>query len=242
MSATLQSLCISDAFCILHRACICTHFSAFLDLHSRAFQAHRCASGLQKSHSLHILLLRSCVAAGGSADPNDDDEAEELPEAVVVVLNKMSLKPEQFDIEVTSSDDAQAKKTKKEALIKKMVAKINPSRSGGPTQSQLEASSRRASSSVRPTRTTPSTWLRSLPLTTRSSTLRSWPPSLSTATLRSLTTTSELHPRLFAHLLRIFTHSCASGVHFPELYRGKLCLECAFLRIRRAFVFITAHF
>lgn len=68
-----------------------------------------------------------------------DDEAEELPEAVVVVLNKMSLKPEQFDIEVASSDDAQAKKTKKEALIKKMVAKINPSRSGGPTQSQLEA-------------------------------------------------------------------------------------------------------
>ena len=68
LSATLQSLCISDAFCILHRACICTHFSAFLDLHSRAFQAHRCASGLQKSHSLHVLLLRACVVAGGSAD------------------------------------------------------------------------------------------------------------------------------------------------------------------------------
>ena len=68
LSATLQSLCISDAFCILHRACICTHFSAFSDLHSRAFQAHRCASRLQKSHSLHVLLLRACVAAGGSAD------------------------------------------------------------------------------------------------------------------------------------------------------------------------------
>ena len=71
-------------------------------------------------------------------EAGDDDEAEELPEAVVVVLNKMSLKPEQFDIEVASSDDAQAKKTKKEALSKKMAAKINPSRSG-PTQSQLEA-------------------------------------------------------------------------------------------------------
>ena len=42
--------------------------------------------------------------------------------------------------------------------------------------------------------------------------------------------------RIFAHLLRIFTHSCASDVHFSVLYRGELCLECAFLRIRRAFV------
>ena len=72
-------------------------------------------------------------------EPGDDDEAEELPEAVVVVLNKMNLKPEQFDIEEAASDDAQAKKKKKkEALSKKMVAKINP-RTGGPTQSQLEA-------------------------------------------------------------------------------------------------------
>jgi len=54
------------------------------------------------------------------------------------VLNKLNLKPEQFDIQVVSTDDAQAKKNKKEALIKKMIAKINP-RSGGPTQNMLEA-------------------------------------------------------------------------------------------------------
>ena len=154
-------------------------------------------------------------------EASDDAEAEELPEEVVTVLNKVNLKLDQFDIEVVSEDDAQAKKNKKEALIKKMKGKINPSRHG-PTENQLEACFKFAATDKED-----SFYLaQKLPLTRRSFTPRSWPPSLSTATLRSLTRTSELHLRLFAHLLRIFTHSCASGVHFPELYRGKLCLEC----------------
>ena len=70
-------------------------------------------------------------------EAGDDAEAEELPEEVVTVLNKVNLKPEQFDIEVVSEDDAQAKKNKKEALIKKMKGKINPARHG-PTENQLE--------------------------------------------------------------------------------------------------------
>ena len=66
----------------------------------------------------------------------DDDgglEAEELPEEVVEVLNKVNLKVEHFDINTDDDDSSENIKKKEDTLIKKMKGKLNPS-SGWPTQ------------------------------------------------------------------------------------------------------------
>ena len=64
-------------------------------------------------------------------------EAEELPEEVVEVLNKVNLKVEQFNINTDDGDSIEIVKKKEDSLIKKMKTKLNPS-SGGPTQPMLE--------------------------------------------------------------------------------------------------------
>ena len=63
--------------------------------------------------------------------------AEELPEEVVEVLNKVNLKVEQFNINTDDADNSEIIKKKEDSLIKKMKTKLNPP-SGGPTKQMLE--------------------------------------------------------------------------------------------------------